>query len=127
MERDASEGHHPSIPSRVHEHHHDDKKEQDESEGDAMLLKHLAGAGEAPLLHVLRKFQKILQQNGLSNEAHTVIAEAEAQYAAFLRRSEVEDGETLNDNDLVLRDGFRKYLEYVEPTLPPIHPQVSSP
>ena len=95
----------------------------DEDDEESELLGHLSGAGEAPLLHVLRRFQRTLRQNGLKEEAHAILADAEAQFAAFLRSSKKEKAGILKGTDLLLKDGFRKYLQYTAPILPDIYPK----
>ena len=97
----------------------------DDDDEETELLGHLSGAGEAPLLHVLRRFQRTLRQNGLREEARAIITDAEAQFAAFLRRSRTDKTEILKGTDLLLKDGFRKYLQYTAPILPNIYPKAS--
>ena len=87
-------------------------------------LVHMGSAGQGPLLHLLRKYHETLRHNGLKEEASKIVADAESKFAAFVRRVSESEAEKLTGTDLVLKDGFRHYLERVSHVLQAIDQQV---
>ena len=80
-------------------------------------LVHMGSAGQGPLLHLLRKYHETLIHHGLREEASKIVADAESKFAAFVRRVTESEAEKLTGTDLVLKDGFRHYLERVSHVL----------
>ena len=87
-------------------------------------LVHMGSAGQGPLLHLLRKYHETLIHHGLKEEASKIVADAESKFAAFVRRVSENEAEKLTGTDLVLKDGFRHYLERVSHVLQAIDQQV---